>query len=157
VNGAAKFGLCRAYFKGSTTGTAHKHKHSKAFKKLEAAATARSETVAAFCADAKPGSSTAGANRQGPPTTLAKHSDVNDEGAPPTSLPNQSGVHGPPTSLPNQSSVHGLGTPPSSVGGTGVADGNSHDGASLNGTTVAGTASDGRSAKGSDNAGTHRP
>jgi hypothetical protein len=160
VNGAAKFGLCHAYFKGSTTGTAHKHKHSKAFKTLEAAALAHSETVAAFCAGAKPGSSTAAANRHGPPTTSTKPSDANIDGTPPTTSTKPSDANldsTPPTSSRNQSSVHDPATPPTSVGGTGIANGKSHDGAGLNGTTGAGSASDGHSAKGSNNAGTHRP
>jgi hypothetical protein len=151
VNGAAKFGLCRAYSKGSAKGLAHKHKHSTAFKKLEAAAKAHSETVQAFCANAKPGNPTAEANRQGPPTSGP---------GTPTSLPNQThaNTHQPvTTSLPPHSNADGHGTPPKSVGGTDTANDNSHDGASLNGTTNADAASGGRSANGSNNAAAHRP
>jgi hypothetical protein len=144
VNGAARAGLCHAYSKGSSAGKSHKHKHSTAFKKLEAAAAAHSETVEAFCADTQPGKSAAGANAQTPPTSVPKHPDVNDSGTPPSSRANHPNVNSP-------------GTPPASVGGSGVADGKSHDGASLHGTTNADTASGGHSANGSSNAGSHRP
>jgi hypothetical protein len=53
VNGPAKFGLCNAYFHGSPTGLLHKH-HSRAFRALEAAAAAKNETVAQFCAGVTP-------------------------------------------------------------------------------------------------------
>ena len=50
----------------------------------------------------------------------------------------------------------GKGTPPSTEGGTGVAD-NHSGGASEHGTTTANGESDGHSAAGSGNAGSHRP
>jgi hypothetical protein len=51
---------------------------------------------------------------------------------------------------------HGHGTPPSTEGGTGVADAHS-DGASEHGTTTANDESHGHTAAGSGNAGSHRP
>jgi hypothetical protein len=144
VNGKAKAGLCHAYFRGSNTGKSHKHKHATAFKKLEAAAAAHSETVEAFCADAQPGKSSPAADLQAPPSSVPNHPNVN-------------GPRTPPTSSPNHPNVNGSGTPPTSTGGSGVADGNSHDGASLHGTTNADAASGGHSANGSNNAGAHRP
>jgi hypothetical protein len=48
--GPAASGLCQAWKSGSTSGLTHKHEHSQAMKNLAAAAAARHEGVAAFCA-----------------------------------------------------------------------------------------------------------
>jgi hypothetical protein len=48
-NGHNTYGLCKAYFAGSETGQAHKHK-APPFANLEAAADAADQTVAEYCA-----------------------------------------------------------------------------------------------------------
>ena len=52
--GPAKYGLCKAYFAGSSNGQAHKHS-APPFQALEQAAQDNNQSVEDFCSSATPG------------------------------------------------------------------------------------------------------
>ena len=53
-SGPAKYGLCKAYFAGSSTGQEHKHA-APPFQNLEQAASDANQSVADYCSSATPG------------------------------------------------------------------------------------------------------
>jgi hypothetical protein len=53
-NGHNDYGLCQAYFAGSTTGQDHKHQ-APPFAALEQAASDQNQTVAEYCSSVTPG------------------------------------------------------------------------------------------------------
>ncbi len=130
-SGPAQFGLCNAWLHGKGKGAHHK-RDSTAFKALAKFVSTQQPgmTVTQFCQ-----------------LVVATRQSGSTGSTAPTTAPDSSTAQG---------QGHGHGTPPSTEGGTGLADRHS-GGASDHGTSEANGASDGHSAAGSGNAGSHRP